>query len=259
MRTILAISIVLVVGTAVYSLNRFGFTLAGFLKGDGEAILEASSALIGIWALVIGFSFAAIGATFELSKLPASWKISILRRTIIRKLTPFFILSLLAGIIPFLSILHTRTNVEVFMSQVTPWVIVGFALQLLLILSGALAAKSTYKELTLVPAIKSTLFNINHKKLISLQEAHKEAFKLDLEEGNRHAMIPFSGFAGGITGKAEAVHDELVMVFKTLSLEADPQEFDSGISAISEWAAKFPMSEIDSYLEYRLLPYVFMP
>ena len=60
MRTILAISTVLVVGTVVYSLNRFGITLAGFLRGDGGAILEASTALIGIWALVIGFSFAAI-------------------------------------------------------------------------------------------------------------------------------------------------------------------------------------------------------
>jgi len=257
MRTILAISTVLVVGTIVYSLNRFGITLAGFLRGDGGAILEASTALIGIWALVIGFSFAAIGATFELSKLPASWKISILKRTIIRKLTPFFILALLAGIIPFLSILHTHANVGVFVSQVTPWVIVGFALQVLLILSGALAAKSTYQELTLVPAIKSTLLNINHQKLISLQEAHKEAYKRDRKEGNRNAIIPFFGFARGITGKAEAVHVELVMVFKTLFLKADPQELDSGIRAISEWAAKYPIKEIDPYLQSRLLPTCF--
>lgn len=257
MRKILAISIVLVAGTALYSLIRFGFTFAGFLRGDGGAILEAATALIGIWALVIGFSFAAIGATFELSKLPASWKISIFRRTIIRKLTPFFILALLAGIIPFLSILHTHASVGVFVSEVTPWVIVGFALQVLLILSGALAAKSTYQALTLVPAIKSTLLNINHQKLMSLQEAHKEAFKRDHEEGNRYAMIPFSGFARGITGKAEAVHDELVIVFKTLFLEVDPQELDSGFRAISEWATKYPIKEIDPYLQSRLLPTCF--
>ncbi len=257
MRTVLMISILLIIFTAAYSLNRFGLNISGFLKGDGSAVLQAATALIGIWALVIGFSITAIGATIELSKLPPSWKFSLFRRTIIRKLIPFFILGLLGGIIPFWGILHCRVDTGVHISNVTPWLIVGFILQLLLVTSAAFAAKTTYKELTLVPAIKSTLFSIDHKNLISLKDAHKEAFKLDHEEGNRPAMIPFSGYGSGIKGKAASVHDELVIVFKTLFLETEPQKLDAGFRAVSEWIDNNSLNEIDSYLEYRLLPTFF--
>jgi hypothetical protein len=251
---ILYVSILLIIGTAVLSIYRVGFTLSGFLKGDGGAVLGAASALISIWALIIGFSIAAIGATFELSKLPANWKILILRRIISDKLMPFFILALLAGIIPFLSILHTRNDIGVFHSQTTPWLIIGFLLQLLLIISGALAAIYTYQELTLISAIKSSLSQIDYEKMKRLQKAHAKTFNDDIRRGNIQAARPFSLFVSDITGAAKAIHDELVTIFKTLLLELDPQEFESGIRVISEWAEQVSLHDSDSYIQYKLLP-----
>ena len=55
MRKILGIAIFLIICTAIYSLNRFGMSFTGFLKGDGAAVLQAATTLLGIWALVIGF------------------------------------------------------------------------------------------------------------------------------------------------------------------------------------------------------------
>jgi hypothetical protein len=257
MRTILAVSIFLIISTAIYSLNRFGLTFSGFFKGDGTAVLQAATTLLGIWALVIGFGITAIGATIGLSNLPSPWKFTLFRKTIIRKLVPFLILLLLAGVIPFLSILHCRSDMGVSISFVTPWLIVSFFLQLLLVLSAAFAAKSTYNELTLVPAIKSSLAGIDNIKIIDLQKTHSETFKVEHQEGNRLAMIPFSGFERGIEGKSSTVHSELLMVFKTLFLEKDPQELDSGLKIVSDWIEKNPIAEIDSYLQYRLLPACF--
>ena len=121
MRLILAVAIFLIVSTAIYSLNRFGVSFNGFFKGDGAAVLQAATTLLGIWALVIGFGITAIGATVQLSKLPSQWKFTLFRKTIIRKLVPFLILLLLAGVIPFLSILHCRADMGVSISFVTPW------------------------------------------------------------------------------------------------------------------------------------------
>lgn len=254
MISILLIAFTLIALTAGYSINRFGFSLAGFLHGDGDAILQAATALVAIWALVVSFGITAIGATVELSKLPSEWKFSLFRKTIVRKLIPFFILSILTGIIPFVSILHSRTEHEVSTSFVTPWLIVSFILLLLLVASACLAATASYRELALVPAIKSTLAGISDQQLMELQEASSEKLKDEFNAGNRLALMPFSGFAGGLNGIDSWVHDEISLVFRTVLLNNDPQQIDTGLKVISEWMGKHQINLIDGYLQYRLLP-----
>jgi hypothetical protein len=254
---ILIISFIVITIAAVFSLNRFGFTISGLLTGDGDAVLQAATALMGTWSLVMGFSITAIGATFEVSKLPASWKFSVFRKTVLRKLIPFFILSLLGGVIPFWGILHCRIDIGVYFSNVTPWLIVGFILQLLLVISAAVAAKTAYKEMTLVPAIRNTLSYFDDTTLIALDNAHKAAFKVDYDEGNRAAIIPFFGYGSGIKGSASDAHDELVLIFTSLFLETDPHKLDDGFRAISEWMKSNSIEKIDGYLQYRLLPICF--
>ncbi|PQP35218.1 hypothetical protein C6A37_03645, partial [Desulfobacteraceae bacterium SEEP-SAG9] len=112
----------------------------------------------------------------------------------------------------------------------------------------------TYEELTLIPAIKNSLASLDYQKLLDLKKAHTKTFQADLRARNLHAVIPFSDLGSGIKGKVSTLHSELVILFSTLFLEKDSQKFDAGIRLISEWMEKNPVDEIDSYLEYRLLP-----
>jgi len=233
MKKLLMISIILVVVVLLLSLIRFGPTLKGFMQGDGISVLGAGSALIVIWALVIGFSITAIGTTFELSNLPFKWKIKLLRHHIPKRIVHFIFLSLIAGIIPFFSILNTDTTVNVYKSTVTLWLLLGFILQILLIISAVYAAIQIYDDLTLIPAMKATLKRIDDKKLRKLINLHNETLQQDIEKREHFNLIPMSGFISSFDCEGLKNHDELLTVFITLFREHDPQLLDSGVRAIS--------------------------
>jgi hypothetical protein len=257
MKKILVISFVLMLGALFFSLSRFGLTVDGFMKGDGNAILEAGAALIVIWALVITFSITAIGATVQLSKLPTLLKLRILRHRIPKKICPFLILALVAGAIPFFAILNTDTKTGVYESSVTVWLIVGFILQLLLILSSAFAAYRIYEDMSLIPAIKEALKKLDDNTIKKLKKLHADHFKDDFNQGKGIYLQPMSVFIRSLTGDGSENHEELVALVTTLLREKDPQVLDMGIQAFSDWAKMTSLQDFDSYLEYRLVPICF--
>ncbi len=257
MKKILIISFVLMLIALFFSLIRFGLTMDGFMKGDGNAVLEAGSALIVIWALVISFSITAIGATVQLSKLPTFLKLRILRHRIPRRIWPFLTLALVAGAIPFFSILNTHTNISVYESSVTVWLIVGFILQILLIWSSALAAYHTYKDMSLIPTIKESLKELDDNAIKKLKKLHADHFKDDFNQKKGIYLQPMSVFIRPLTGDGSEYHKILVALVTTLLREKDPQVLDMGIQAFSDWARMTSLKDLDSYLEYRLVPTCF--
>ncbi len=251
----LIFSIVLLTVGALVSAVRFGPSTSDFMDGSGEAVLEAGSVLMVVWSVAVGFSMAAIGAVFELSKLPYEWKLRLLRQHTLHRIGPFLLLALISGIVPFVAIVNTDTTVSVQASPVFHWLLIGFVLQLLLMYSGAKAAVKTSEDLSLIPAVRTTLDSISDRKLLVLKEAHEQVFKADHESGPRMALIPMSGFSRGIiSGKASEIHDDLRCLLASLFSETEQQTLDAGIRIVREWCGEKSLKDLDGYLQYRLVP-----
>jgi len=257
MKNVLLLSFASIIIALLYSLCRFGLVMDGFMRGDGSAALEAGSVLIVIWALVVGFSITAIGATVQLSKLSTMLKLRILKHRLPGKIWPFLILALMSGVIPFFSILNTDTQTGIYESSVTAWLIVGFFLQLLLILSSVLAAYRTYDEMSLIPAIRDTLEKLDDKAIRKLIELDASASRDNFYEKANVYLPPMSPFTGLLKGDGLDLHEELVELITALLREKDPQVFELGIQAFAEWTKKNSLKDLDSYLQKLLVPLCF--
>lgn len=253
MKKILLLALILFISVIFLSIFRFGFTFDAFMQGDGNALLYAASSLIVIWALVISLTIAMIGAIFEISKLPSRWKMRILRRESLRWFLSFLILAFISGLIPFFAIFNIDSKIGVFESPVTHWLILDFALQLLLIFGAIKVSLSIYENMTLVPAIKSTLTQMDDSKLKKINELYSEAFFADYREGHFIPATIISGFGRSLSGKGEEYHDEILTVFLTLFQESNPQTLDSGVRAISEWIETKSLKKLDGYFNARII------
>ena len=254
MNRILVSSVILIFIVVFFSISRFGTTIGGFFKGDGTSLLEAASVLVGIWALIIGLGTAAIGAAFEFSKLPTRWKLRLFRKHIPKRIFSFLILALIAGVIPFIAIFSIDNNVSVHESSVTAWIILGFLLQIFLIFSAVKAAIRTYDDLSIIPAIKATLNDIDNKKVSKIIKMHTAAFQADLDEKRMEAIIPMSYWGRGLKGEDLDYHNDLLDIFITLFQNQDPQILDTGLRTLSEWIKSKNVADLDGYLQHRIIP-----
>lgn len=258
MKKILIIAILLVAITGILSIYRFGLATNGIMQGDGSAVLQATTVLLGIWALAIGFGITIIGASFHLSKLPSKWKFKLFSHHIIYQLLPFIVLAFLSGLIPFWAIFNIDSTVGVLHSPVAMWLGCNFIMQTLLIISAVLAAYRTYEYLSILPAIKATLKRLNAGKLIILKNSWQSVIKKDMSEDYAMEMMLMSGFGRDIVGEGLVVHEDLLLVFETLFQETNPQNLESGIRLISDWLQDKSINELDSYFQYRLVPACFL-